>query len=64
MRDDRVEVLESFEQGADTSRAQSLVIEVCERECCQRSIREKGEVTSVDEGRDVERTTETMRVST
>ena len=26
-----VEVLESHEQGADTSRAHSLVIEVCER---------------------------------
>ena len=26
-----VEVLESYEQGADTSRARSLVIEVCER---------------------------------
>ena len=31
---------------------------------CQRSISEKGEVTSVEEGRDVERTTEMVRVST
>ena len=31
---------------------------------CQRSISEKGEVTSVEEGRDVERTIETVRVST
>ena len=28
---------------------------------CQRSISEKGEVTSVEEWRDVERTTETVR---
>ena len=56
-----VEVLESYEQGADTSRAHSLVTEVCERNEC---VSEKGEVTSVEEGRDVERTTETVRVST
>ena len=31
---------------------------------CQRCISEKGDVTSVEEGRDVERTTETVRVST
>ena len=31
---------------------------------CQRSIGEKGEVTSVEEGRDVERTTETVGVTT
>ena len=30
---------------------------------CQRSISEKGEVTSVEEGRDDDRTTETVRVS-
>ena len=30
---------------------------------CQRSISEKGEVTSVEERRDVERTTETVRKS-
>ena len=29
-----VEVLESCEQGADTSRTHSLVIEVCERNVC------------------------------
>ena len=31
---------------------------------CQRSNSEKGEVTSVEEMRDVERTTETVRVPT
>ena len=31
---------------------------------CQRSVSEKAQVTSVEEGRDVERTTETVRVST
>ena len=54
-----VEVLES----SDTSRAHSLVIEVCERNVSAKYQRE-GEVTSVEEGRDVERTTETVRVST
>ena len=54
-----VEPLESYEQGVDTSHAHSLVIEVCEG-MCQRSISEKGEVTSVEEVRDVERTTETV----
>ena len=53
-----VEVLESNEQGADTSCAHSSVKGVF-----QRSVSEKGEVTSVEEGRDVERTTETVRVS-
>ena len=59
-----VEVLESYEQGADTSRAHSLVFEVCVKGMCHRSTSEKGEVTSVEEGRDVERSTETVRVST
>ena len=58
-----VEVLESHEQGADTSRAHSWVIEVCERNVSAKYQRE-GEVTSVKEGRDVQRTTETVRVST
>ena len=58
-----VEVLESCEQSADTSRAHSVVIEVCVKGMCQRSTSEKGEVTCVKEGRDVERTTETVRVS-
>ena len=58
-----VEVLDSYERGADTSRAHSLVIEVCERNVSTK-FSEKGEVTSVEEGRDVERTTETVRVST
>ena len=40
-----VEVLESYEQG-------------CVKGMCQRSISEKGEVTSVEEGRDVERATD------
>ena len=43
-------MLESHEQG-------------CVKGMCQRSISEKGEVTSVEEGRDVERATETVRVS-
>ena len=40
-----VEVLESYEQG-------------CVKGMCQRSISEKGEVTSVEERRDVERAAE------
>ena len=53
MRDEReVEVLEFYEQGADV------------KGMCQRSISEKSKVTSVEEGRDVERTTETVRVPT
>ena len=35
-----VEVLESYEQGADTSHAHSLVIEVCERNVLARYQRE------------------------
>ena len=50
-----VEVLEFYEQGEDTSCAHSLVTKEC--------VSEKGEVTSVEDGLDVERTTETVRVS-
>ena len=50
-------MLESHEQGVDKSRAHSLEIEVCERNVSAKHP-EKGEVISVEEGRDVERDTE------
>ena len=46
-----------------TSRAHSLVIEVCQRNVSAK-FSEKDGFTSVEERRDVERTTETVRVST
>ena len=56
-----VEVLESYEQGCRHVASHSFVTGVCERNEC---VSEKCEATSVEEGRDVERTTEAERVST